>query len=60
MKDFSFLQYIDVSRLLAGLGNFVAQLDAHPTGAAMLLCMVVVYCNRRKGPPTPPDEQSRP
>jgi hypothetical protein len=51
MKDFSFLQYIDIPRLLTGLGNFVAQLDAHPTGAAMLLCLVVVCCTRRKGSP---------
>jgi len=50
MKDLSFLQYLD--SLLAGMGNFVAQLDAHPTGAAMLLCLVVVYCNRRKTPPS--------
>lgn len=60
MKDFSFLQYIDIPHVLAGVGTFVAQLDAHPTGAAMLLCLMVVYCNRRKGPPAPRDESDRP
>jgi hypothetical protein len=57
MKEFSFLQSIDVPCMLAGLGNVVAQLDAHPSGAAMLLCRVVVCCNRRRGQPVPPDRQ---
>jgi hypothetical protein len=50
-KDFSFLQSIAVSRLLASPGNFVAQLDAHPAGAAMLPCLVVICCNCRKRRP---------
>jgi len=52
MKDRSFLQYLDIPRLLAGMSDFIAQLDARPTGAAMLLCLLVVYCNRRKTPPS--------
>lgn len=46
--------------MVVGLGNFVVQFDAHPTGAAMLLCLVVDCCNRSKGPPTPPDKQGQP
>lgn len=53
MKDFSFLQYVDIARALSGLGNFVAQLDAHPTGGLILVCLALVFFNRRRGPAVP-------
>lgn len=54
MKDSSFLQYIDVAHVLSGLGNFVAQLDAHPTGGLILVCLALVYFNRRRAPVASP------
>jgi hypothetical protein len=47
------LQYVDLSQVLVGLGNFVAQLDGHLNGALILLCFFIVWCLRPKGPPAP-------